>query len=217
MKIIIKTSQDYKVSKWAGGDTTEFVIEPEGAIYKDNTFKWRVSRANVVDSESTFTSLYGVKRWIMPLDQPLLLKHRQDDQPLYSILVKPYEAHQFKGEWETRSEGKTADFNLMVREDVYGLLRAYDLKVNQDQFVNLIFPEVMHESGIDYYHHLCFGCCCFEGNIILKIGDTKQKLLKGDTLLVKLDLKEKQHFNQIKVLSLSDKKVKLISWVTSYF
>lgn len=43
------TQDDYAVSRWSGGTTTQLAIFPPGASYADRDFLWRVSSAAVED------------------------------------------------------------------------------------------------------------------------------------------------------------------------
>ena len=63
------------VSRWSGGTTTQLAIWPEGAVYAERNFVWRVSSARVETQESEFTSLPGVARCLMVLDGTLHLEH----------------------------------------------------------------------------------------------------------------------------------------------
>ena len=105
MKYHVIDKAHQKTTSWPGGKATEIFIYPENANYAERQFSWRVSSATVEKEESDFTPLYGIKRWILPFDAPLLLKHRNQQKPLYEILIKPYEAHCFKGDWDTKSIG----------------------------------------------------------------------------------------------------------------
>jgi len=152
-------------TQWSGGTSRELYIYPEDANYFERNFLWRVSCATVEAEKTQFTPLYGVKRWLMPLESPLLLMHTNDGEPLYDISVKPYEAHCFKGEWETVSYGVTKDFNVMLKEGAYGILKHY--KVPFDQEVNLseIFPESMDERLPLYERNLSMGIYCIEDDL----------------------------------------------------
>ena len=39
--------EDYVTSRWSGGSTTQIAIAPEGALYADRSFLWRLSSATV--------------------------------------------------------------------------------------------------------------------------------------------------------------------------
>lgn len=110
----------FKTTQWAAGNTTELYIYPPDSDFTKRQFLWRLSKATVMSLSSTFTPLYSVVRWIMPLDGILTLKHKKEGKVLYRITLHPFQAHSFRGDWETESEGKVADFNLMLKEGARG-------------------------------------------------------------------------------------------------
>ena len=55
MKKHIYTEDNYKLSRWSGGNTRELAIYPEGAEYLDRDFLWRLSSADSDKEESSFT------------------------------------------------------------------------------------------------------------------------------------------------------------------
>ena len=75
MRILHLTKQDYKVSQWSGGTTTEVFIWPEGSNYATREFGLRISSATVDLPESDFTPLPGVMRYIVPLQGSFTLTH----------------------------------------------------------------------------------------------------------------------------------------------
>lgn len=46
--------KDYKTTEWSGGLTTELSIAPEGSVYADRDFMWRLSSATVELEEERF-------------------------------------------------------------------------------------------------------------------------------------------------------------------
>ena len=52
MRFTHLTSKDYVVSNWSGGKTIQIAIAPEGAVYADRDFLWRVSSATADLDES---------------------------------------------------------------------------------------------------------------------------------------------------------------------
>ena len=106
------TQDDYAVSRWSGGTTTQLAIFPPGASYADRDFLWRVSSAAVEDERSTFTALPDYDRWLLLLEGSLLLAH--DGGGL--LRLEPFQAHAFDGGAATVSTGRCRDFNLMLRK-----------------------------------------------------------------------------------------------------
>ena len=98
-------------SVWSGGTTTQLVIYPKEAIYKNLDFNFRISTATIEVEESTFTSLPNVSRVIMVLDGELTIQHKNQ----YTKQLKKFDTDIFSGDWKTTSIGKATDFNIMTR------------------------------------------------------------------------------------------------------
>src|SRR5690554_5712482 len=62
-------------SIWDGGKTYEYVIYPNEAIYSKRNFNLRISSASIEKTPSTFTQFKGYKRYLVMLDNDLIL-HR---------------------------------------------------------------------------------------------------------------------------------------------
>ena len=73
MKVRKRTAKDYRVSRWSGGETREFLLFPDGASYAGRDFLWRVSSATVELAESDFTPLPDYRRFLTPLSGALRL------------------------------------------------------------------------------------------------------------------------------------------------
>ena len=101
-----------RVSSWSGGTTTELSIAPENGNYRSRDFLWRLSSATVELEESTFTPLPDFERIILTLEGEMDICH--DGGPW--IHLEEFSPHRFDGASETRSRGKVADFNLMLRK-----------------------------------------------------------------------------------------------------
>ena len=112
MNLIHLKSDNYVVSTWSGGTTTQIGIAPQGAIYADRNFMWRVSSATVDLEVSDFTALPDYDRLISTLEGEIDVTHNGGE----TIHLAPYCVHGFDGGWETRSVGKCRDFNLMTRK-----------------------------------------------------------------------------------------------------
>lgn len=111
IKIIRKS--EIKTKDWSGGTTTELYIYPENGDYAKRVFDYRISTATVETETSEFTELPGIHRLIMSLDNPLSLKHNENDD----IHLKPFEVNRFKGDDKTVSRGKVTDFNVMFTDN----------------------------------------------------------------------------------------------------
>lgn len=122
------TRQDYTVSQWSGGSTTQLAIAPPDAIYADRDFLWRLSSATVELDSSDFTPLPDYQRFITVLDGAMTLTH-DDGAP---IPLTTGCVHAFDGGSRTRSVGRCTDLNLMLRKGAcQGSLRAIPLAAGE--------------------------------------------------------------------------------------
>ena len=110
MKIEYYTRDNFHTSTWKGGKTTEILILPEGANYKERNFIARLSSATIETSSSEFTMLNGIKRFITPITHPFLLESNIKK----TFLLKAFEVYEFSGDEKTCSYGMSQDFNLMI-------------------------------------------------------------------------------------------------------
>lgn len=119
--IKILKEEDFNISTWSGGKTTELFIYPEGSEYSKRDFKMRISSATLELETSNFTKLDSIHRFITPLDNELKLTHNNNE----FINLKPFEVYEFDGDIETISFGKVKDFNLMLAHGVNGRLKNF--------------------------------------------------------------------------------------------
>jgi len=112
MNLVHLKPSDYLTSTWSGGTTTQVGIAPEGAVYADRTFMWRISSATVDLDVSDFTALPDYDRLIATLDGAIDVTHNGGEV----IHLPEFKVHGFDGGWETRSVGRCRDFNLMTRK-----------------------------------------------------------------------------------------------------
>lgn len=113
MKIEYYTKNDFNTSIWQGGKTTELLILPTEASYKERNFIARLSSATIETSSSEFTILNGIKRFITPITHPFLLESNLKK----TFLLKPFEVYEFSGNEKTLSYGMSQDFNLMINAE----------------------------------------------------------------------------------------------------
>lgn len=107
------TKADYVTTSWSGGTTTQLAIAPEGAVYVDRDFLWRLSSATVELDHSDFTPLPDYNRFLAVLDGEIRLKI-DGDEP---FPLAPGKVVAFDGGVPVESWGRCVDFNLMVRKD----------------------------------------------------------------------------------------------------
>lgn len=180
----------FTTSTWAHGETTELFIYPEHSNYAKREFLWRVSSATVTSDTSDFTPLFGVKRWIMPFDAALQLIHEYNNKPLYSITLNPYEAHCFRGDWKTKSIGKVTDFNLMLKEEAYGLLKPIKLNPTKDLSLGALFQEAFDERLPLDQHKVTLGLFSKTADVALEHLGERIACPAGDLLFVHYQLEE---------------------------
>ena len=107
------TQADQVTTTWSGGTTTQLAIAPEGAVYADRDFLWRLSSAGVELEHSDFTPLPDYNRLISVLHGELDMKI--GDGARFGL--EPFTLRSFDGGVPVESWGKCTDYNLMVRKD----------------------------------------------------------------------------------------------------
>lgn len=115
MKLTKITPQDFAVTDWSGGKTTQIAIEPPAAVYAEHKFDFRLSSATIELEESDFTPLPEYDRVIAPIEGQISLFYHGAKQP---VILKELESTAFDGAWQTTSRGKATDYNLMTRKGV---------------------------------------------------------------------------------------------------
>ena len=161
------------VSRWSGGTTTQLAIWPEGAVYAERNFVWRVSSARVETQESEFTSLPGVARCLMVLDGTLHLEH----EGRYETELVQFAQDNFSGSWTTRSRGRVTDFNLMTTAGE-GRVQLLELGASSRREVELM-PVVEAWRGVSEVFYLLA-----DGILLVLPDGTEHKVSAGDVLVV---------------------------------
>ena len=105
-------AEDYVTTNWSGGTTTQLAIAPEGAVYADRDFLWRLSSATVELDHSDFTPLPDYNRFLAVLDGEIKLKIDSGEP----FPLAPGRVVEFDGGVPVESWGQCVDFNLMVRK-----------------------------------------------------------------------------------------------------
>lgn len=105
--------EDYRVSRWSGGETREILIYPPHADYQARDFDVRLSTATVNTLRSTFTPLPHFQRFLSVLDHEITLTH-QEKTGVRRVHLAPFQQDYFSGDVATLSEGRCRDFNLML-------------------------------------------------------------------------------------------------------
>lgn len=158
---------DYLTTQWSGGSTTQLAIFPEGAVYADRDFLWRVSSATVELDESDFTPLPDYRRFISTIQGNMTLSHN-GDAPL---TLHPGDIHEFDGGDVTLSIGRCTDFNLMLRKgQADGTMRSLRLADGKTAFA----------AGLDAEMVLLY---CAAGAVDVSCGSQCLRLVTGNSLL----------------------------------
>lgn len=174
-KLIHVLPEHYVVSQWSGGKTVQLGIAPEGAVYADRDFLWRLSSATVELEESDFTPLPDYMRLISVLQGEMRLSH--DGAPM--IRLQPYVVHSFDGGIPTHSEGRCVDFNLMLRKGrCRGSLQA--LRAEQAGAVSLS-PAVL---SMQHDTDCTFAVYCGQGSVRVSACGQSAVLKAGETALL---------------------------------
>lgn len=166
---------DYVISTWSGGTTTQVAIAPEGAVYADRDFIYRVSSATVDLEVSDFTALPDYNRLISTLQGEIDVTHNDGE----AIHLAPYHVHAFDGGWNTRSVGKCRDFNLMMRKDVCGgRMAAVTVSADAPAVVTM-------EDTAKGYAHVDAYLYCGEGEAVVEAEGKSVTLLAGESAMGK--------------------------------
>ncbi len=152
---IVKES-DQRISKWSGGMTRELYIYPKTALYTERNFDWRISSATIELDESSFTKLSGYFRHIMVLSGNTKLIHEGH----HTIDLAQYGQDEFSGTWDTKSQGKCLDFNLMLKEGLKGEIS----KVENTKVIQLT-PDTI------------YGFYCLQDGVTVAVNRDGQKSL----------------------------------------
>lgn len=189
MKHILR-KEDYQTTRWSGGTTTQLAIYPEGAVYAERNFVWRISSAVVEDEYSSFTALPSVARIITPLAGSLELSHNGGAP----FVLAPYETDCFWGDWNTVSRGKVTDFNLMMKSGT-GRVESFSIAGGSAESICPAVLEDIASGGLDEFfpkmeypfpgdmavselYYMSEG-----SEVIFREGTTEKLMRRGDALL----------------------------------
>ena len=168
MKKRIYKEENYKLSKWSGGNTRELAIYPEKAEYLDRDFLWRLSSADSDKEESSFTKLPDYDRILMVLDGSVVLAHGEER----TASLSAYEYDAFDGAIKTKCFGRLAkDYNLIYRKGCEGRMELIELT-----------EEAQHVSS-QLEGTRCIGVYCAEGYTVVS-ADGATDMVKEDQQMV---------------------------------
>lgn len=156
MKWELITREQYVTTRWSGGTTTQLAIAPEGAVYADRDFLWRLSSAGVELEHSDFTPLPDYNRLISILEGELELKIGEGERsPL-----RPLQLKAFDGGVPVESWGRCTDFNLMVRKGTaQASAQALRLEAGSALFWDAPVP------APEAFPHLTLALYCAQGTV----------------------------------------------------
>ncbi len=166
MEFKLNKKEDYVVSQWSGGTTTQLGIYPEGSLYSDREFIWRLSSATVDVEESDFTSLPDYNRILAVLQGEVILAYKD----IRTVKLNRLEYDYFDGAWETKSFGKITDYNLMTRKDYEGKLEVIQLNAENQVL------EVGAATGRGFFCVGGYAVIAFDGNSVM-VKDGEQLII----------------------------------------
>jgi uncharacterized protein len=187
--VILVPKSEYHTTQWSGGSTTELLIFPSTASYKEKNFKWRVSSATIDVDESNFTYLPNISRHLIIIDGKIILNH----QDKYKKVLEPYDQDYFMGDWTTKSFGKATDFNLMLAKGYTGNLQVLTLK--KDSQVNI----VQDGNSTEVFYIV-------SGTLSLEIVEEKHTIIQGDLFYIS----DSFDYNKYEVILLNDSQEEII-------
>jgi len=98
---------------WDGGETFEYYIYPENALYANRDFLFRISVATINKVPSTFTKFKNYQRFLLMLDNDLNININGKEES-----YTPNDVFKFDSDSDITSYTKGNDFNLMVSKNV---------------------------------------------------------------------------------------------------
>ena len=170
MKWTLLTKERYVTTLWSGGTTTQLAIAPEGAVYADRDFLWRLSSAGVELDHSDFTPLPDYNRLISILRGEMKLKIGEGEP----FPLEPLQLRAFDGGVPVESWGKCTDYNLMMRKGACEG-SAQGLKMEADSTLTWSAPVFAPQS----HKNLTLALFCAQGDVT--VGGLTAR--EGETLL----------------------------------
>ena len=168
MKKRIIKEENYRLSKWSGGNTRELAIYPENADYLERDFLWRLSSADSDREESSFTKLPDFDRILMVLDGSVVLAHGEER----SVSLGAYESDAFDGAVKTKCFGQLKkDYNLIYRKGTHGRMELIEL------------TDQGHHLESQFEGCRAIGIYTAEGYTVVSV-DGKTDMLKADQQMV---------------------------------
>lgn len=206
------SKQMQKKTHWASGESTEIYLYPEYGDYEKREFTWRVSTATVTEETSNFTALSGIKRWIMPLDTQMKLKHSNNLRSIFEITLKPFQPHGFRGDWDTTCLGKATDFNLMFKEGTHGLIKHSKLMRYEPKNLSQVFMEAFDSRISQQHSRVTIGIYSYDGTCILD----NVPIESSEMMLIHMNTKDIEKAMNLVLSNEESDSVNIILTVVSY-
>lgn len=146
MQIEIIDPGTRRVSAWSGGKTEELFLYPATGSYAERNFQVRISSATVELTDSHFTPLPGVVRYLTPLCDGFYLKL---NGTRWQYLANGH-VLRFSGADDVYCRGSGRDLNLMLK-GAHGEMRvlpAGETDLTPHAFVFLFCPQPCDVSGV---------------------------------------------------------------------
>ena len=110
---ITKISRDTLIPTiWDGGETFEYYIYPENALYANRDFLFRISAATITKVPSTFTKFNNYQRFLLMLDNDLNIKINGKEEHYTTNDIFKFDSNS-----DIISYTKGNDFNLMASKN----------------------------------------------------------------------------------------------------
>lgn len=206
------TKEMQKKTLWASGESTEIFLYPEYGDYGKRDFTWRVSTATVTDETSNFTALSGIKRWIMPLNAQMKLKHSNNLRSIFEITLKPFQPHGFRGDWDTACFGKATDFNLMFKDGAHGLIKHAKLMRYEPKTLSQAFMEAFDCRLSGQHSRITIGIYSYDGKCTLD----HEAISSSEMMLIHMNTKEIEKAMDLVLSNEDSDNVNIIMTVVSY-
>lgn len=173
-KFTCKNAAHWVVSQWSGGKTTQLAIAPDGAVYQNRNFLWRLSSATVELEQSDFTPLPDYTRLISVLKGGMTLCP-EGQEP---VSLAPFEVYSFDGATPVLSKGRCTDFNLMLRKGrCEGSLQTCCMGEKSTLTLTAAIPSPLR------YAHRTVAIYCAEGGASVEMGGIASRVEAGGMLL----------------------------------
>jgi len=193
LKISVVKEQDAIVSRWAGGESSQYYIYPQEADFSARNFCFRVSRAvSNSDEKAEYSNLKNYTRHLIMLEGTAHIFHSEH----YDIVMNPYEEIDvFDGGWESCAAGRVKDFNLMVSKDFTGSMSV----INESCVLEFNSKEESVRDWVMFF--------CGSGNVSFSLNSEENVNISQGDLIVFENASQKLKIN---IKSENSKLIKMI-------